>query len=121
MTLDNVRTVGGYAIIFSSFTLVGSCFAYTVYGLFNTGVININIINTVNWFFDLIFNSLNFLGFFIRPSTIKIVAESFTFYWLLRIWFKAQTVFVKLARFVYSYLDTLMNKTIRFICKLFGI
>lgn len=121
MLLNNVKKVSFYMYIVSTFSLAGTCLLYSFYGLLNFGVIPDVIYNIINWCFNIMFNSLNFLGFFIRPRTIKIVVELFTFYYLMRFTFKATIVTIKLGRFLFDYVGTLRGMFVGGIMKLFGL
>lgn len=45
---------------------------FLIFGWINLPDMPLDITNTINSFFDLIFNNLDLLGLIIRPSTIKI-------------------------------------------------
>ena len=45
---------------------------FTVFGWINLPAVPDNITNGIDSFFDLIFNNLTLLGFFIRPITLSI-------------------------------------------------
>ncbi len=120
-SLDGITKVSFYMYILSAFSLVGSCALYTFYGIFDFGIIPNTIITTINWCFNLIFNSLNFLGFFIRPTTIKLVVEMFVVYYLLKLNFKFYIVTIKIGRFLYDYMVSLKGLVLGGILKFFGI
>lgn len=120
-SLDGVTKVSFYMYILSAFSLAGSCLMYTFYSIFDFGIIPGSIITTINWCFDLIFNSLNFLGFFIRPSTIKLVVEMFVVYYLLKLNFKFYMVTIKLGKFLMEYMVSLKGMVFSAICKIFGL
>lgn len=113
MLLNNVKKVSFFIYIFSAFSLAGTCALYSFYGLLNFGVIPDVIINVINWCFNIIFNSLDFLGFFIRPRTIKLVVQLFTFYYLMKFTFRATIVTIKIGRFLFDYVGTLRGMLVR--------
>lgn len=121
ISFDSVKKVSFYMYILSAFSLAGTCLLYSFYGIFNFGIIPNTIITTVNWCFDLIFNSLNFLGFFIRPSTVKIVVEVFVVYYLLKLNFKFFMITVKLGKFLMEYMVSLKGMLFGAITKIFGL
>lgn len=121
ISFDSVKKVSFYMYILSAFSLAGTCALYSFYSVFNFGVIPNAIITTISWCFDLIFNSLNFLGFFIRPSTVKIVVEMFVFYYLIKLNFKFFIVTIKIGRFLYDYVTSLKGMIFGAIIKIFGL
>lgn len=58
--------------------------------------------NSINSFFDLVFNNLSFLGFFIRPSTLTIVIPlilfifNFKYIYKLTMWIIKKIPFINL-------------------------
>lgn len=107
--------------ILSAFSLAGTCLLYSFYGIFNFGIIPSAMSSTIGWCFNLIFDSLNFLGFFIRPSTIKIVVELFVVYYLLKLNFKFFMVTIKLGKFLMEYMVSLKGMIFGAITKIFGL
>lgn len=121
IAFDSVKKVSFYMYILSAFSLAGTCLLYSVYGIFNFGVIPTAITSTVGWFFNLIFDSLNFIGFFIRPATVKLVIEIFVVYYLLKLNFKFFMVTIKLGKFLMEYMVSLKGMLFNAIIKIFGI
>lgn len=121
MTYDGIKENASFLAVINALIFMGSALVYTVYNTFTIPVINTAMLHSINWFFNLIFSSLNLLGFFIRPSTIKNVVELFTFFWCFRLLFKSCMVFIKTGRFVVSYVQSFIGKSTRIILKLFGL
>lgn len=121
ISFDSVKKVSFYMYILSAFSLAGTCALYSFYGIFNFGTIPNTVITTVNWCFNLIFDSLNFLGFFIRPSTIKIVVEMYVVYYLMKLSFKFYIVTIKIGKFLMEQVVSLKGMLFGAICKMFGL
>ena len=68
--------------------LIGSC-VKLVFSFINLPAFPEQLSNSINSYMDLIFNNIGFLGFFVRPSTLSIVATTaitiFTFHKLYKV------------------------------------
>lgn len=78
-----------------------------------------NIVTVVNFVFDLIFNSLNLLSFFIRSTTLSIIAHLFTVYWLVWLEFKFLVACTKITIKAFEVAHTMLNTTTNIVSKLF--
>lgn len=56
--------------------------------------------NSINSFFDLIFNNLTFLGFFVRPTTLKIVIPLIIFIFNFKYIYKLSMWIIKKIPFI---------------------
>lgn len=67
--------------------LVGGC-VKVVFSFINLPDFPQSLANSINTYMDLIFNNIGFLGFFVRPSTLSIIATTaitiFTFHKLYK-------------------------------------
>lgn len=78
-----------------------------------------NIVTVVNFVYDLIFSSLNLLSFFVRPSTLSIVAHLFIAYWTFWIEFKFLIACTKITIKAFDVAHTLLNTAVNIVSKLF--
>lgn len=78
-----------------------------------------NITTVVNFVFDLIFNSLNLLSFFIRPTTLSIIAHLFIAYWTVWLEFKFLVACTKITIKAFELAHTMINTATNIISKLF--
>lgn len=67
--------------------LIGLCIRL-VFSFINLPDFPESLANSINTYMDLIFNNISFLGFFVRPSTLSIIATTaitiFTFHKLYK-------------------------------------
>lgn len=68
-------------------SLIGGC-VKVVFSFINLPDFPESLANSINTYMDLIFNNIGFLGFFVRPSTLSIIATTaitiFTFHKLYK-------------------------------------
>lgn len=73
-----------------------------LFGWINLPQVPDSILNSINTFLDLIFENLSLLGFFIRPSTLKILVPliifAINFKWIYKMimWFLRKLPFVNI-------------------------
>ncbi len=91
-----------------------------IINLFEIPQINEQIVMVVDYVFDLIFNSLDLLSFFIRPSTLSLACNLFCCYYLMYFEFKFIKVCIKLAVGLYKNVSDLLGKGSTFVLKLLG-
>lgn len=73
-----------------------------LFGWINIPAFPDSLKNSINSFFDLIFNNLTFLGFFVRPATLKIIIPlaifmiNFKYIYKLTMWIIKKIPFLNL-------------------------
>ena len=107
-----IRNVSGVLGLFCAFAAGGRTAISALYSLFDFGSISANVMNVVNYVFDIIFSSLHILGFFIRPATIRAVGLSFVSYFILKMEFKFFIVSFRLMKVLYKEFTLILNKTV---------
>lgn len=119
MNNQKVLNLGTIAILLSSSFVTGTAILNVLLGSNIFISVTDNIVTVVNFVFDLIFSSLNLLSFFIRPSTLSIVAHLFIAYWTCFIEFKFLVACAKITIKAFEVAQTLLNTAVNIVSKLF--
>ena len=91
-----------------------------VISLFNIESVGIEITVAINYVLDLVFNSLNLLSFFIRPTTLSYVCKIFISYYFIYLEIKFMKVCIRLITGLYSKVFDLLGKSSQVVLGLFG-
>lgn len=118
---DKVSSASAIVIVITTFFVIGSAIYQSFFSIFNFGEITLQITTIIDYVFDLIFDSLGLLSFFIRPTTLSYVCRIFCYYYLLQFEFKFIRVCVKLTLRLYEVVKDLFGKSSSMILKLFSI
>ena len=119
MVRNNALNLGTIAILLFSSFVTGTALLDVFMGSNIFISVTDNILTVVNFVFDLIFSSLNLLGFFIRPSTLSFVAHLFIAYWAVWIEFKFLVACCKITIKAFDVSLAMVNSSTHLITGLF--
>ena len=115
-----IKNATGMLAVFSFLSALGYSAIYVLYHIFSFGVINSSITSVIDTIYNIMFDSFNLLGFFIRPETIRLTALLFVSYYILSMTFKFFMVTIRVAHHLYDRILSFSNKLIGFFVKLFS-
>lgn len=106
--------------LFGTFFILGS----GIYAIFINNFMNIQpvfeqISFVVDYVFNLIFNSMSLLCFFVRPTTLSFACRVFSFYWIMVFEFKFVMLCIRLVIRVYETIKDLIGKSTNVISSIF--
>lgn len=118
--VDLLKKSSTISILITILYIAGIGIYSIIIDLFEIPLVSEQITIVVNYVFNLIFGCLDFLGFFIRPSTLSFACKLFCYYYLLYYEFKFMKICIKLATGLYSKVSNLLGKTSSVVFKMFG-
>ncbi len=119
MNSQKVLNLGTIAILLGASFVTGTALLDLFIGSNIFISVTNNIVTVVNFVYDLIFSSLNLLSFFVRPSTLSIVAHLFIAYWTCWIEFKFLIACTKITIKAFECAHTMLNSATNIVSKIF--
>lgn len=119
MNSEKILNLGTISILLGSSFVTGTALLNLFMGSNVFISVTSNIVNVVNFVYDLIFNSLSLLSFFIRPTTLSVVAHMFIAYWTIWIEFKFLIACTKITIKAFDVAHTVLNTATNIISKIF--